>query len=115
MQGHPSLELFALDDVVAYEGTLSWSKGTSDTIIESVIPLVSFMSRLKFTLMERFLTSPLLVGMVKLALVLFKWSVALTFSIVSFSPKTKPEQMAAKRRINIPDFMYLSISTPLIG
>ena len=48
------------------------SIGTVEVVIESVIPLVSFMSRLKFTLMDKFLTSTLLVGMVKLALVMFK-------------------------------------------
>jgi len=72
LQGHPPLELFAFGDFVISEGMLFWSIGTVEVVIESVIPLVSFMSRLKFTLMDKFLTSTLLVGMVKLALVMFK-------------------------------------------
>jgi hypothetical protein len=72
LQGHPPLELFAFGDFVTSEGMLFGSIGTVEVVIESVIPLVSFMSRLKFTLMDKFLTSTLLVGMVKLALVMFK-------------------------------------------
>jgi hypothetical protein len=114
LQGHPPLELSALDDFAASEIALFESNGTVEALFEAVISLVSFMSRLRFTFMDKFLTSALLVGMVKLALVMFKWLVALTFAIASFSPTTAPNQIAAKSKINIPNFMYLSILTPVI-
>jgi len=66
------LELSALADFDTLEVALFGSDGMVDAKVESVIPLVSFISLLKFTLMDMFLTSTLLVGMVKLALVMFK-------------------------------------------
>lgn len=97
-----------------------------ETVVESVMFLVSFLSRVRFTVMvsfmsllrftfvDKFLTSTLLVGMVKLALVMFKLLLALTFAMDSFSPKTIHDPTVVKSKINIPNFIYLSISAPVI-
>lgn len=77
--------------------------------------LVSFMSLLRFIFRDKFLRSTLLVGVVKLALDIFKWLVVLTFAIASLSPKTTPKQIISKSKISIPNFAYAFISTPMIS
>jgi hypothetical protein len=84
LQGQPPLELLAFGDFVASVVALFRFNGTVEDVVESVMFLVSFMSLLRFMFMDKFLISTLLVGMVKLAFVVFKCLVALPLQLLLF-------------------------------